>query len=89
MPTPALDLIASLVTLAGVRIAALPADSDHRFGHGKAEALVALVQIVLITLSALAIGWRSVERLAAARADRRGGARHRRVAGRDGGDLRC
>jgi ferrous-iron efflux pump FieF len=58
-----LDLIASLVTLAGVRIAALPADSDHRFGHGKAEALVALVQIVLITLSALAIGYRSGQRL--------------------------
>ena len=49
-----LDLIASLVTLAGVRIAALPADSDHRFGLGKAEALVALFQIVLITVSA---GW--------------------------------
>ena len=60
-----LDLIASLVTLAGVRIAALPADSDHRFGHGKAEALVALVQIVLITLSALAIGYRSGQRLVA------------------------
>jgi len=59
-----LDLIASFVTLAGVHIAALPADSDHRFGHGKAEALVALVQVVLITLSALAIGWRSAERLA-------------------------
>ncbi len=61
----ALDLIASLVTLAGVRIAALPADHDHRFGHGKAEALVALVQIVLITLSAGWIGYRSVERLVA------------------------
>ena len=36
----ALDLVASLVTLWGVRIAAQPADSDHRFGHGKAEALV-------------------------------------------------
>jgi len=61
----ALDLIASLVTLAGVRIAALPADSDHRFGHGKAEALVALFQIVLITVSAGWIGYRSVERLIA------------------------
>jgi len=60
-----LDLIASLVTLAGVRIAALPADSDHRFGHGKAEALVALFQIVLITASAGWIGYRSVERLVA------------------------
>ena len=60
-----LDLIASLVTLAGVRIAAVPADSDHRFGHGKAEALVALFQTVLITLSAGWIGYRSVERLVA------------------------
>ena len=60
-----LDLIASLVTLAGVRIAALRADSDHRFGHGKAEALVALFQIVLIAVSAGWIGYRSVERLVA------------------------
>ncbi len=60
-----LDLIASLVTLAGVRIAALPADSDHRFGHGKAEALVALFQIVLITLSASWIALRSAQRLIA------------------------
>ena len=58
-----LDVIASLVTLAGVRIAALPADSDHRFGHGKAEALVALFQIVLITVSAGWIAYRSGERL--------------------------
>ena len=59
----ALDLVASLVTLAGVRIAALPADQDHRFGHGKAEALVALGQVVLIAASAIGIAWRSVERL--------------------------
>jgi ferrous-iron efflux pump FieF len=59
----ALDLVASLVTLAGVRIAALPADDDHRFGHGKAEALVALGQVVLIAASALGIGWRAIDRL--------------------------
>ena len=59
----ALDLVASLATLAGVRIAAQPADSDHRFGHGKAEALVALAQVVLIGVSALGIAWRAVDRL--------------------------
>jgi ferrous-iron efflux pump FieF len=59
----ALDLVASLVILAGIRIAALPADHDHRFGHGKAEALVALGQVVLIAASALVIGWRAVDRL--------------------------
>ena len=41
----------------------VPADHDHRFGHGKAEALAALVQVILITVSALFIGWRAVERL--------------------------
>ena len=58
-----LDFVASLVTLYGVRIAAAPADHDHRFGHGKAEALTALFQVALITGSAGAIGWRAVERL--------------------------
>ena len=59
----ALDLVASLIVLLGVRIAAVPADSDHRFGHGKAEALAALVQVILIALSAIFIGFRAVQRL--------------------------
>jgi ferrous-iron efflux pump FieF len=59
----ALDLVASLVTLFSVRYAAMPADDDHRFGHGKAEALSALFQVTLIVVSAIAIGWRAVERL--------------------------
>ncbi|WP_085810903.1 cation diffusion facilitator family transporter [Sphingomonas sp. TZW2008] len=57
-----LDLLASLVTLYGVKLAAEPADHDHRFGHGKAEALAALFQVVLITASAIGIAWRAVER---------------------------
>ena len=57
-----LDLLASLVTLYGVKLAAEPADHDHRFGHGKAEALAALFQVVLITVSAIGIAWRAVER---------------------------
>jgi ferrous-iron efflux pump FieF len=60
-----LDLVASLVVLAAVRIAAQPADHEHRFGHGKAEALASLVQVILITLSALFIGFRAVQRLLA------------------------
>ena len=58
-----LDLVASLVVLLGVRIAAVPADHDHRFGHGKAEALAALAQVILISLSAVFIGFRAVQRL--------------------------
>ena len=59
----ALDVIASITTLVGVRIAAAPADHDHRFGHGKAEALVALAQVGLISVSAIGIAWRAVDRL--------------------------
>jgi len=57
-----LDLLASLVTLYGVKVAAEPADHDHRFGHGKAEALAALFQVALITLSAAGIAWRAIEK---------------------------
>ena len=58
-----LDLIASLITFFGVRWAAMPADEEHRYGHGKAEALAALVQVILIAFSAVAIAWRSFDRL--------------------------
>lgn len=57
------DVLASLLTLFSVRYAARPADDDHRFGHGKVEALSALMQVVLITVSAILIGWRAVVRL--------------------------
>jgi ferrous-iron efflux pump FieF len=58
-----LDLVASLIVLLAVRIAAQPADYEHRFGHGKAEALAALVQVILISFSAMFIAFRSVQRL--------------------------
>jgi ferrous-iron efflux pump FieF len=58
-----LDVIASLVTLFGVRVAAAPADLDHRFGHGKAEPIAALIQVGIISVSAAGIAWRAVDRL--------------------------
>jgi ferrous-iron efflux pump FieF len=60
-----LDLIAALVTFWGLRIAAVPADREHRFGHGKAEALAALFQVVLIALSAMGIASRAIGRVSA------------------------
>lgn len=59
----ALDLIASFATLIGVWIAAKPADEDHRFGHGKAEALAAIVQVMLISISAFGIAMRAIDQL--------------------------
>ena len=58
-----IDLMASLVTFFAVRYASMPADADHRFGHGKAEALAGLFQVALISVSALLIGWRAIVRL--------------------------
>lgn len=60
----ALDLIASIATLVGVWIAAMPADEDHRFGHGKAEALAAIFQVMLISVSAIGIAGRAIDHLA-------------------------
>ncbi len=59
----ALDLVASVVTLLGVRWAAMPADEEHRFGHGKAEALAALTQVLLIIVSSIGIAWRAISQL--------------------------
>ena len=43
-----LDALASLVNLYAVRHALSPADREHRFGHGKAEALAGLGQSAFI-----------------------------------------
>jgi len=37
-----MDALASLINLMAVRLSLQPADDDHRFGHGKAEALAGL-----------------------------------------------
>ncbi|MBA4804495.1 MAG: cation transporter [Brevundimonas sp.] len=59
----ALDLVASLATFFAVRWAAAPPDEDHRFGHGKGEAMAALVQAGLVFASAVFIGWEAIQRM--------------------------
>lgn len=58
-----LDLIASLLNLVAVRHAMMPADREHRFGHGKIEAISALLQSFIIMLSVLYVGYEAIERL--------------------------
>jgi len=58
-----LDLFASLVTFMALRVAAAPADREHRFGHGKSEAIAGLAQSLLITASAFYVGYQAVRRL--------------------------
>lgn len=56
-----LDSLASLLNLIAITIALRPADYDHRFGHGKAEALAGLAQSVIIMLSAIFVGWEGIK----------------------------
>ncbi|MBL8200642.1 MAG: cation diffusion facilitator family transporter [Chromatiales bacterium] len=60
-----LDVLASLLTFWAVRFSLSPADVEHRFGHGKSEGLAALLQSVIITGSALFVGFEAVQRLLA------------------------
>lgn len=46
------DSASSLVVLAGLRVARKPPDDDHPYGHGKAEAVSALVVCVLLLVAA-------------------------------------
>jgi cation diffusion facilitator family transporter len=54
------DVVGSLVVTGGLRIAAIPPDKDHPYGHGKAESLAALVVAAVLILTAIGIAVQSV-----------------------------
>ena len=58
-----LDAGASLINLFAVRHALMPADREHRFGHGKAEALAGLAQAAFIAGSAAFLILQALDRL--------------------------
>ena len=58
-----LDLLASGIAWYAVRQALTPADREHRFGHGKAEALAAFAQAGFILASALGLVLAAGDRL--------------------------
>ena len=53
------DVFGSLVVTGGLRIAAIPPDRNHPYGHGKAESLSALVVAVVLILTAVGIAVQS------------------------------
>ena len=57
------DTGASLVTLLGVRYAQRPPDRDHRFGHGKGEAVAAFTQATFLAGAAAVLAFQSLQRL--------------------------
>jgi cation diffusion facilitator family transporter len=59
----ATDLVAALLTLFALRVAIRPADSEHQYGHGKAEHLAALGESAFLVLVSVFIGFQAVDRL--------------------------
>jgi|ERR1022692_202417 cation diffusion facilitator family transporter len=57
------DTLAAVATFVGVRYAHRPADSDHRFGHGKGEALAGFTQAILLGTASVVFGAESIWRL--------------------------
>lgn len=58
-----LDLGAALITWVAVRHSDKPADADHQWGHGKIEAISALVETALLFVTALGIAREAIMRL--------------------------
>jgi len=58
-----LDLGASVINLLAVRYSLMPADDEHRFGHGKAESLAGLAQSIFIASSAIFLMMYTLERV--------------------------
>jgi cation diffusion facilitator family transporter len=58
-----LDLVAAVITFLSVRVADLPADSRHPYGHGKFENFSAFLETGLLILTALYIIYEAFQRL--------------------------
>ena len=58
-----LDIVASVINLLAIRVALMPADKEHPFGHGKAEALAGLGQATFIAGSAVFLMVQAVDRI--------------------------
>jgi cation diffusion facilitator family transporter len=58
-----LDVVALVLVFLGVRIARKPADSEHHYGHAKAENLVAYTQTIFLVVVAIGVIGEGVLRL--------------------------
>lgn len=56
------NLVAAIAVLVALKVAAMPADKNHHFGHSKAEYFSAAIEGLMIFVAAVAIMWSAVER---------------------------
>jgi cation diffusion facilitator family transporter len=57
------DIFSSVVVWGGLRVAVIPADENHPYGHGKAESLASIVVSMLLLGAALLIAVQSVREI--------------------------
>jgi len=58
-----LDIVGSFVVWGGLRIATRPADTNHPYGHGKAESLAAMVVALGLLAAAVALAVQSIREI--------------------------
>src|SRR5688572_2101520 len=57
------DIFASVLMLFGMRYAIKPADKNHPYGHGRAEALVTFLVVGFLVASAVIIAYKSIQNI--------------------------
>lgn len=57
------DIASSLIVYGGLKIASMPPDEDHPYGHGKAEPLAAMLVAMALMTAALAIIIQSIREI--------------------------
>ena len=57
------DIVSSLVVYGGLHIAAQPADEDHPYGHGRAEALAGAFVAVMLIVAAIGIAIEAIREI--------------------------
>ncbi|RZJ68463.1 MAG: cation transporter [Flavobacterium sp.] len=57
------DVFASFLVLIGLKYSSRPADENHPYGHGKAEALVTFAVVGFLVISATVIAYESIEHI--------------------------
>lgn len=57
------DVFASILVLMGLKYATKPADENHPYGHGKAEALITFAVVGFLVISATVIAYKSIQNI--------------------------
>lgn len=57
------DVFSSLLVLLGLKYSSRPADDNHPYGHGKAEALVTFAVVGFLVISATVIAYESIDHI--------------------------